>query len=271
MSIKSNLHTHTTFCDGRDTAEEIVLQAISLGYDSIGFSGHSYTPFDPEPSMSEQGTVEYRDEILRLKEKYKDKIEVYLGIELDMLSKKPDFKLDYVIGSAHYLKIGDEIASVDNTSAIAEDTVNKYFNGDWIAYAEAYYATAKDVAKITECDVVGHFDLVTKFNEGGRYFDEKSLRYRTSAIDALRYEVQYCNLFEINTGGIYRKKRTTPYPADFLLRELHKTGGEIVFSSDSHDKNSLGFMFKEAAELARNCGFKYAKILRGGRFEDVRL
>ena len=271
MSVLSNLHTHTTFCDGANTPEEMVLRAISLGYESIGFSGHSYTDFDPEPSMSEKGTIEYCNEITRLKEKYKDKIEIYLGIELDILSKKPDVELDYIIGSVHYLKCGDEIVSVDNTSTIAEDAVKKHFNGDWLAYAEAYYATAKDAAKITGCDIVGHFDLVTKFNEGQVYFDEKSLRYRTAAIDALRYEAEYCNLFEINTGGIYRKKRTTPYPAAFLLRELHNIGGEIVFSSDSHDEKSLGFMFREAAELAVNCGFKYAKVLHNGRFTDVRL
>ncbi len=271
MRYFSNLHTHTTFCDGKDTAEEVVLKAIELGYCSIGFSGHSYTHFDPEPSMSREETLAYREEILRLREKYGEKIEIYLGIEQDVLSDKPDFECDYMIGSLHYLKIGDEYVSVDNTSAIAEKAVDKHFSGDWLAYCEAYYANAKDVARITGCDIVGHFDLVTKFNDGGRYFDENSLRYRIAAADALRYEAQFCNLFEINTGGIYRKKRSVPYPSEFLLRQLHKIGGEIVFSSDSHDKNSLGFMFSEAAELARHCGFKYAKILQGGKFRDVLL
>ena len=44
--IKSNIHTHTTFCDGSATPEEMVLAAISVGMDTLGFSFHSETPFD---------------------------------------------------------------------------------------------------------------------------------------------------------------------------------------------------------------------------------
>ena len=44
--IKTNFHTHTTFCDGKNTAEEVVLSAIEKGFSAIGFSGHGYTPFD---------------------------------------------------------------------------------------------------------------------------------------------------------------------------------------------------------------------------------
>ena len=42
MKYRQNLHTHTTFCDGKDTPEELVEAAIAKGFDSIGFSGHSY-------------------------------------------------------------------------------------------------------------------------------------------------------------------------------------------------------------------------------------
>ncbi len=271
MSVKSNLHTHTPYCDGKSSAEDIVLQAIALGYESIGFSGHSYTEFDPEPSMSPPESEAYAKEINALKDKYKDRIEIYLGIEQDIYSPAPSFKPDYIIGSVHYLDVGGEKASVDNTAALAEEAVNKYFSGSWLAFAEKYYETARFAAEKTGADIVGHFDLVTKFNEGSRYFDENDLRYRTAAIDALRYEIDHCSLFEINTGGIYRKKRTTPYPAEFLLCEINRLGGEIILSSDSHNAESLGFMFKEAAELAKKCGFRYAKMLKNGIFADVKL
>lgn len=271
MNIKSNLHTHTPYCDGTSSIEEIVLRSIELGYESIGFSGHSYTDFDPIPSMNKEEAEKYVEEVLFLREKYKDKIRVYLGIEQDILSPKPSFSPDYIIGSVHYLNVGEEICSVDSTPELALKAVNKYFSGDWLAFAEAYYESAKDAAKITGCHIVGHFDLVTKFNEGNRYFDENHIRYRTAATDALRYEMDYCNLFEINTGGIYRKKRTTPYPAEFLLCEINRLGGEIILSSDSHDSASIGYLFSDAVEIAKKCGFVYAKVLKNGVFEDVRL
>ena len=271
MNIRSNLHTHTPYCDGADSIENLILKAIELGYESIGFSGHSFTDFDPLPSMNNSEAKAYAEEVVALKQKYKDKIEVYLGIEQDILSPAPPFKPDYIIGSAHYLDVGVEKVSVDNTAELACDAVEKYFSGDWLSFADKYYESAKDAASITECDIVGHFDLVTKFNEGNRYFDENHIRYRAAAIDALRYEIDYCNLFEINTGGIYRKKRTTPYPAEFLLCEINRLGGEIIFSSDSHDSASLGYMFSEAVEIAKKCGFVYAKVLKNGVFEDIKL
>lgn len=269
MSYLSNLHTHTTYCDGVSTAEEIVLRAIDKGYDSIGFSGHSYGEGDEDWCMSPEGTVSYRNEISALKKKYEGKIQVYLGIEQDFYSGKPDFGYDFVIGSVHKLKVFDGYCAVDNTSAIAENAVNKYFGGDWLAYAEEYYATVKNVVKITECDVVGHFDVVTKFNEGGFYFDENSKRYKDAAIDALETVIKECNLFEVNTGAIYRRKRSVPYPSEFLLTEIKARDGEIVFSSDSHNADSLGYMFEEAAELAKRCGFRYAKIMKNGKFENI--
>ena len=74
----SNLHTHSTFCDGRNTPEEIVLAALEKGFSSIGFSGHAYTPFDLRYCM--KNTEGYIREIWRLKEKYGKDIQIYLGI-----------------------------------------------------------------------------------------------------------------------------------------------------------------------------------------------
>ena len=42
----ANFHTHSTFCDGKNTPEEIVLAALEKGFVSIGFSSHGYTPYD---------------------------------------------------------------------------------------------------------------------------------------------------------------------------------------------------------------------------------
>ena len=75
-----NYHTHTTYCDGKSTAEEMVQKAIEHGLSELGFSGHSYTKFDLEPCMTRAGTELYKKEINALKEKYKDKIKILLCI-----------------------------------------------------------------------------------------------------------------------------------------------------------------------------------------------
>ena len=77
MIKKVNYHTHTNFCDGKHTAEEMVKAAIEKGFYRLGFSGHSYTSFDESYCMSEEGTQEYIREITRLKELYKEQIEIF--------------------------------------------------------------------------------------------------------------------------------------------------------------------------------------------------
>ena len=57
MILKSNFHTHTTFCDGKSTAEEMVQRALELGFDRLGFSGHCYTWFDPEFHMDTEAIL----------------------------------------------------------------------------------------------------------------------------------------------------------------------------------------------------------------------
>ena len=49
MLNKQNLHIHSTYADGKDTPEEIIQEAIKRGYDSIGFSEHSFMPFSDYP------------------------------------------------------------------------------------------------------------------------------------------------------------------------------------------------------------------------------
>ena len=46
MSFLSNLHAHTKYCDGKNDAEEYIIEAISQGFKSVGLSGHSYMYFE---------------------------------------------------------------------------------------------------------------------------------------------------------------------------------------------------------------------------------
>lgn len=101
----SNFHTHTILCDGKDRPEELVLEALRLGCPAIGFSGHSYAPYDETYCMSPAQTETYKEELCRLREEYAGRIRIYMGIEQDLYSTSPTAGYDYVIGSVHYLCI----------------------------------------------------------------------------------------------------------------------------------------------------------------------
>ena len=183
--ILSDFHVHTTYCDGKNSPEEMVQAAISLGMKKLGFSGHSYTPFDEEPCMSQEGTLRYLDEIHRLREKYSAQIEILCGTECDYYSDIDATKYDYVIGSVHYIDCGGIYSHVDHTPELLQQAIDENFGGDPYAMAEHYYSLVADVVRKTRANIIGHFDLITKFNTGNRFFDETHPRYIAAANSAL--------------------------------------------------------------------------------------
>ncbi len=271
MRIRSNFHTHSTFCDGKNTPEEMVERAKQLGFIALGFTSHAFSPDGEDWCLLPEREIEYKKEIERLIYINKEEIDIFLGLEVDVFSEKTEFEPQYIIGSSHYVKCGGEYCGVDVSSDVAEDTVLRHFGGNWYKYIESYYETAAKAAEITHCDIVGHLDLVTKFNENSRFFDENDIRYRTAAIDALRYEAEKCNVFEVNTGAISRGYRKNPYPASFLLKEMKELGCEIVINSDAHSVEGLDCGFEMAAQIALDCGFKYHMVFNGEKFEGIRL
>lgn len=269
--VYSNLHTHTKYCDGSATAEDMVKKAIELDFCSLGFSGHSYTAFDESYCMSQAGIVAYGREIQELQQRYAGQLDILLGLEQDFFSQPPEQSYDFLIGSVHYVQAGGAYIPIDTDAALMEEAVARYFNGDYYAYAEAYYQLAAEVPRRTGADIIGHFDLISKFNEGGRYFDESAPRYRQAALEALADAARAEKPFEINTGAMFRGLRRAPYPAAFLLRRLAELGGRIVLSSDSHSVDALGYQFAAAAELAKSCGFNSALILKRQGWAEVEL
>ena len=254
--IFEDFHVHTNFCDGNNSAEEMVRAAIDLKMKRLGFSGHGYTAFDEEYCMSRENTLRYVDEIAALKEKYKDKIEIFCGVEMDYYTEEPLFDADYVIGSVHYVKKENRYLPVDMSEERFRLAAEELFDGDMYALAESYFDAVGDVARKTNADIIGHFDLISKFNEGNKLFDAQNPRYVKVAKRAIDKLLPYNKPFEINTGAISRGYRTMPYPDVPMLEYIFKNGGRVVLSSDSHSVDTLCFKFEEYERMAREIGFK---------------
>ncbi|MBS7263448.1 MAG: histidinol-phosphatase HisJ family protein [Eubacteriales bacterium] len=237
----SNFHTHTVYCDGKNTPRELIETALSLGCPSIGFSGHSYTAFDDSFCMTKEGTEAYFGELAALKAEYAGRIAVYVGLEQDYYSDRPVLPCDYIIGSVHYLYKDGRYLPVDMSAALQAEAVERHYGGDWYAFAEHYYALMADLYDKTHCTVVGHFDLVTKFNEGDRLFDTTHPRYVAAADAALDALLEKGCVFEINTGAIVRGYRTKPYPEERLRARIRSAGGRLLWTSDCHDRSKLLF------------------------------
>ena len=273
MKNLQNLHTHSTYCDGKDTPEEMIECALKKGFSAIGFSGHSCMPYSemPEIAMSIPETEEYKKEIKVLKKKYAGKIDIFLGLEFDMYSNTELLGYDYLIGSLHYLKIDNDYAGFDRNAEIVKQIIDKYFKGDGIGFCREYYRQLAELPKYGKFDILGHIDIITKNCEKTSLFDMESKKYLDAAFEAIDSLSGKIPLFEVNTGAITRGYRTTPYPTKSLLKELKRKGFGAVITSDCHDAHYLDCGFEDARKLLAECGFSEKYILTNNGFVAVEL
>ena len=109
----SDFHTHSTWCDGKNTLREMVDAALEKGLYAFGFSGHSPMVSDCEWCIADEKLENYFRDATALKEEYKDKINVLVGLELDVFSPIPSQKFDYLISSVHYIKKDGAMLPID--------------------------------------------------------------------------------------------------------------------------------------------------------------
>ena len=130
---------------------------------------------------------------------------------------------------------------VDSSRERFEQDVQDYFGGDYYAAAETYYALVAHVYEKTHCTIIGHFDLITKYNEGDRLFSTAHPPYRAAAERALEALMQTPAIFERNYGAISRGYRTQPYLEGWMLEKFNAAGKRIVKTSDAHRLEHLLF------------------------------
>ena len=259
--IKCDLHMHTTFCDGKNTPEEMILSGVEKGLSTIGISGHCNTGFDETYCMTRPVMEAYYEELQSLKRKYDGKIKVLCGIEQDYYAGKAYMDFDYVIGSVHYVCKDGQYLSIDHKKSITVEDVEKYYGGDYYAYAEDYYKLVGDVLNKTDADIIGHFDLVTKFNEGYRLFDESHPRYVKAWKNAVDCLIPYEKPFEINTGAISRGYRTSPYPSLPILEYIKEKGGKFILSSDSHSAENICYQFDKWEKYVKDLSIELIEVI----------
>ena len=255
--LRANYHTHTTFCDGSNSAEQMVRRALELGFDHLGFSGH----MDEEIHMD---WATYTAEVARLRKAYAGQLDILCGVELDTLYDPATCPgAEYVIGSTHYLDVHPEGYSraIDWSAEVSQRLCDEFYGGDWYDMCRAYYDVEAHVLERTNCTFVGHFDLITRFNDELRTFDEEDPRYVGPALEVMEHLVSQGLPFEINCGAHNRGRKAELYPRRSLLRALHDFGGQIFINSDAHDTLCLNGSFDVAVERALECGFTHVNVL----------
>ena len=233
--MKANYHTHTTFCDGRDTPEAMVLAAIEKGFDELGFSAHSEMLKDP---------AAYVAEIRRLAAKHEGQIKILCGLEADWPCPLDLAPYDYVIGSVHFVPAptGARVA-VDDTPERLQAGIRDGFGGSSEAFVRAYFRTEREMVAAGRFTFVGHPDLVRKFNAKHPCFDENAAWYREELVKTADAIAACGKPVEVNTGAISRGWLDEAYPSPAFRALLRERGVRFLLSSDAHAAEALDCAF----------------------------
>lgn len=245
--MRIDIHNHTTLCNhATGTTEEYIKRAIELKIDIFGFSEHAPMNFDQHYRLKLEDKKFYENDVLSLREKYKQDIKILLGYEVDYL--KGDYildevlnsKVDYLIGSVHFINDG---WGFDNPEFIGQYK-SKNIDTIW----EDYFEAITDMAKSNKFDIVGHLDLIKVF----KFLPQKDIK--SIANKALK-QIKKANMtIEINSAG-FRKPIGEQYPSKELLELCYELDIPITFSSDAHSVEQVGLNFEKVTEIAKKIGY----------------
>lgn len=273
----TNYHTHSMLCDGKMMPEDYVKSAIRKGFKALGFSGHAPVNFDLDCAMSKDHFHEYIDSILMLKEKYKDTIQIYLGLETDYYPGCKDYRgmpeIDYTIGGIHFVSdpASERVFFFDGSEKEFCDNRDVVFKGNIRLLVESYYNILIEMIVNQPPDILAHLDVLKKNNKGSRFFDESETWYR-SIVEKTLVKVKERNIIvEINTGGISRGYTKDMYPSFWIISLMHEMGIPVILNSDAHHPDWIDTYFTEAIKILSSAGYKSRHILLDGKWQEVPL
>jgi len=281
MSLKVNFHTHTKFCDGKNSAEEMVLAALEKNFDILGFSSHCmhplnpdfYIPFDSLWHIPAAEITAYTGEINRLKEKYNGRLQIFLGFEADYFESEeygnaiPDkslyseYKPDFLIGAVHFVNTEKGFYTVDHhTDIVKENLIRLYSQSDGQIDGRAavcdYFEAERKMLSKGNFDILAHPDLIRKRNGELHFFSEEESWYKEELKATVKEIARAGVITEINTGAIARGAMNDTYPSQSFLEMLHEKGIPVCINSDAHTTDGLDCAFDRATEKARRAGYK---------------
>ena len=219
-----NFHTHTWRCHhASGSMEEYVLEAINSGIKFMGFSDH--VPFvcsngsESTYRVSAAEAEDYCNEVVALAEKYKDKIDIIAGYEMEYYPNDFEKMLDTAIRTGgKYLILGEHFLEDESLgghpSTFATDdceTLKKYCSRIVEAIATKKYT------------YVAHPDILNFTGDEEIYLNEM----RKICAASKEYNIP----LEINFLGIRDNRH---YPNEKFLKLMGEEQNPVTFGCDAH-------------------------------------
>jgi histidinol-phosphatase (PHP family) len=255
MTVKFDLHTHHDRCGhARGKISVYIEAAIEKGLKVIGIADHSpyfsseEDQLHPHIAMPTSHFPEYVHEVLMLKKKYSEKIDVLLGVESDFFPESlgkyracfDPYPFDYIIGSVHH---------VDGISIFERGRWDGLTEEEKIKTKETYYALIEQSARSGMFQILGHIDAMKGFYPAFSSIQTKVVENTLKVIGENDVAI------EVNTSG-KTKDVGGWYPSDDILEIAKHYGVKVTFGSDVHDPHRVGDDFELVQAHLKKIGFK---------------
>lgn len=273
-------HTHSNFCDGKATMEQVCQQALELKMSALAFTSHAPVPFANTYSLRFEKLMAYKEEFNRLKALYGNDIELYLGLEADYIPGetvsfaewKKILNLDFIIGSVHLVKepISGKKWFIDGAPENYEKGLKEVYHYDIRRGVSDYFHQVREMIRIEKPDIIGHIDKV-KMNNRDRYFSIDTPWYLDDFTHTLNVVKEIGGVVEINSRGIYRGKYHECFPHINGIRQCIQMGIPLTLASDSHQPDELMHGFKLALDVALQAGVTDVSMFKNGCWETSKI
>lgn len=279
-AFSGNYHTHSTYCDGKNTLRQLADTAVEKGMTYLGFSSHCMHPFSSEWHIPVRSIQAYCDEIAALKAEYAGKLTILKGFEAEFIPgiAAPDFSRyetqnpDYLIGAVHFVTNPADtgpvprLCAVDDKAAEVAADIEKEFHGDAKAFVQEYFAWERAMIESCHFTFLAHADLIRRRNKELHFFDETDGWYRREIKETARTIARHGVVVEINTGGQARGCTDSPYPSLEFLSLLNKYDVPALVNADAHEKENLTWGFDIAMDHAKTAGYGELQLLTENGF-----
>ncbi len=276
----TNYHTHCNLDDGEGTLEEYVLSALSKGFSALGFSCHTPGKLQDAWHMKTEDFPWYLEEINRLRDLYRDRIELYIGLEFDFLEDTEELvgaeyrdQVDFTIGSVHLMRHepSGKYLSVDGPKEEFTTLLQDRFSGDMKAFATHYFSLVERLMHLYQFDFLGHCDLIKKHNGNQEYFDPAAPWYHKAMSHLLKVAQKEQVRLEVNTGGIARGAIGETYPGFDYISACAELGIPLTLNSDAHQSAHIDYYFAQADDQLVQAGYKTLDVLQHGMWQPVSI
>ena len=259
----ADYHVHSEYSDDSTyPLEQVIRDAIGMGMDEICITDHvDYgikKDWDAGEEIAYRGSqplanVDYPRYMAALRDmqsRYGDRIRIRVGLEFGIQTHTiPQFRalltrypLDFVILSIHQVE-NQEFWTQEFQRGRTQQEYNERYYEELLAVVQQYQGYS----------VLGHLDLITRYDEQGVYPFER-VRPLVEAI--LRRVIADGKGIEVNTSS-HRYGLTDTTPSVAILQLYRELGGTILtIGSDSHAPAHLGTYIGEARALLRDLGFR---------------